>query len=188
MTGAKVYMNMFIKRRRLFMPKVIEGVRELLLKEVRRELKENGYAKTTVRSVASRCKVGLGTVYNYFPSKDMLIASVIAEDWKEAKSLFLSSPHTGKKERAKDVYDMLSLFMKDHESIFRDPEAERKYCLIFSERHSLMRREVASLLRPVCTSSEDPDFLSSFLSEALLSWIMTDVEFEKLYSIIGKLI
>lgn len=170
------------------MPKIIEGIREQLLEEVRRELEEYGYAKTTVRSVASRCNLGVGTVYNYFPSKDMLVASVIAEDWARAKERFLASPHEGKRERVEDVYEMLSLFIKEHESIFSDPEAERKYSLVFSERHSIMLREVSALILPVCTSSEDPQFLSSFISEALLSWIMTDVPFEKLYNIIEKLI
>lgn len=170
------------------MPKIIEGIRELLLEEVRRELEEYGYAKTTVRSVASKCNLGLGTVYNYFPSKDMLVASVIAEDWVKAKESFLSLNHEGKMERVKDVYDMLSLFIKEHESIFSDPEAEKKYSLVFSERHSIMLREVSNLILPVCDGTEDPEFLSSFISEALLSWIMTDVPFEKLYSIIGKLI
>lgn len=111
------------------MPKIIEGIREQLLEEVRRELEEYGYAKTTVRSVASRCNLGVGTVYNYFPSKDMLVASVIAEDWARAKERFLASPHEGKRERVKDVYGMLSLFIKEHESIFSDPEAEKNTLL-----------------------------------------------------------
>lgn len=170
------------------MPKIIEGIREQLLTEVRRELREYGYAKTTVRSVASNCSLGLGTVYNYFPSKDMLVASVISEDWKKAVEGFLSSPHGGKKELLCDVYNMLSLFIKEHESIFSDPEAEKKFSLVFNEYHTLMRREVASLVKDVCTGCDDPDFLASFIAEALLSWIMTDTSFDKLYTIIEKLI
>ena len=35
----------------------------------------------TASSVANGCGIGVGTVYNYFSSKDMLIASFMAEDW-----------------------------------------------------------------------------------------------------------
>lgn len=63
------------------MPKTIDNLREQLLEEAGKQVAENGYAKTTIRSVAKACKIAVGTVYNYFESKDMLIASVMAEDW-----------------------------------------------------------------------------------------------------------
>ena len=43
---------------------------------------EHGYAAVTIRSVAKACGVGVGTVYNYFPSKDALVASYLLGDWK----------------------------------------------------------------------------------------------------------
>ena len=63
------------------MPKIIENIREKLLSEAKRQVMENGYSAMTIRSVAAACGVGTGTVYNYFPSKDMLVASFILEDW-----------------------------------------------------------------------------------------------------------
>ena len=65
------------------MPKIIENVRELLLDTAKEQIRKQGYAKTTIRSVASACGLGVGTVYNYFKSKDMLIASFMLEDWQE---------------------------------------------------------------------------------------------------------
>ena len=56
------------------MPKIIENVREMLLHEARRQAEAYGYSSVTVRSVAKECGIGTGTVYNYFPSKDMLSA------------------------------------------------------------------------------------------------------------------
>ena len=63
------------------MPKIIENIREKLLEEAKRQVSESGYSSMTIRSVATACGVGTGTVYNYFPSKDMLVASFMLEDW-----------------------------------------------------------------------------------------------------------
>ena len=53
------------------MPKIIENIREKLLEEAKRQVMEQGYSAMTIRSVASACGVGVGTVYNYFSSKDI---------------------------------------------------------------------------------------------------------------------
>ena len=42
------------------MPKIIENIREQLLQEVKRQIAENGYGKTTIRSVAGACGLGVG--------------------------------------------------------------------------------------------------------------------------------
>ena len=67
-------------------PKIIENLREKLLSEARRQVQEFGYGAVTIRSVASACNVGVGTLYNYFPSKDFLIAGVMLEDWQTIMS------------------------------------------------------------------------------------------------------
>ncbi len=170
------------------MPKVIEKLREELISEVRRELEEYGYSALTVRSIAQECNVGVGTVYNYFPSKDELVAAVVFEDWKKAVEDFKDKSFDSVDERMQGVYDMLKAFIKGHEKLFSDPDAEKRYLSVFGKKHLLMRKEVASLLLPVTQKSDDGEFLSLFLSESLLSWIMTSVPFEKIYPILKKLL
>lgn len=170
------------------MPKVIEKLREELISEVRRELEEFGYSKLTIRTVAANCRVGVGTVYNYFSSKDELVASVVAEDWMKIVEIYKRGEHNGVRETLEGVWNMLKAFIKDHEKLFSDPEAGKKYSSVFTERHSLMRQQVASLIRGICPEGEEGEFLSLFLSEALLSWITSPVSFEKLYSVLRKLI
>ena len=50
--------------------------------EARRQIEQSGFAAMTIRSVAKACAVGVGTVYNYFPSKEILVASFMLDDWK----------------------------------------------------------------------------------------------------------
>ena len=63
------------------MPKIIENLRVRLMEEAKRQIAESGYAFMTMRSVAKGCGVGIGTVYNYFASKNALLAAYLLEDW-----------------------------------------------------------------------------------------------------------
>ena len=170
------------------MPKIIENVREQLIAEVRREIETMGYSKTTVRSVASALNLGLGTVYNYFPSKDMLVASAVSEDWKLSTEEFRSASAGTKRETLERIYSMLSSFIKAHESLFSDSEARRKFASVFTERHIQLRSQIASFVLPVLERTEDAQFLSLFIAESMLTWVMEDVPFVKLYDVIGKLL
>ncbi len=66
------------------MPKIIENLRQRLMDEAFEEIKRDGYAAMTIRSVAKAVGVGTGTIYNYFSSKEALVASFMLEEWKEA--------------------------------------------------------------------------------------------------------
>ena len=59
------------------MPKIIENLESRLVEEARRQAWEGGYSAVTIRSVAAACGVGVGTVYNYFESKDALLAAFL---------------------------------------------------------------------------------------------------------------
>lgn len=65
------------------MPKLIENLKQRLTEETRRQLRQLGYSAVTIRSVARACGVSAGTVYNYFSSKEELLASSMLEDWMQ---------------------------------------------------------------------------------------------------------
>ena len=65
------------------MPKIIEDLENRLIAEAKKQVEEQGYGAVTIRSVAKSCGVGVGTVYNYFTSKDALLAAYILEGWKK---------------------------------------------------------------------------------------------------------
>ena len=101
------------------MPKIIENVREQLLSEAKKQIAELGYSKTTIRSVAKACGLGTGTVYNYFPSKDMLIATVMAEDWKLCLKQLEERAFDESERIVHGIYDCLcDLIHKYRECIF----------------------------------------------------------------------
>ena len=166
------------------MPKVIGKVREQLLDEVRRQIRDSGYASTTIRSVAEGCSISVGTVYNYFRSKDVLVATAVAEDWekttREIRSVSPSSAH----DMLSLLWNTLKSFEEEHRALFTDPEAEKKFSSVFAEWHSVLRGQIASFLSPFL----DGDFLPLFVAEALLTWVTEGVEYEKFCSVTDKLI
>ncbi len=171
------------------MPKIIENVREQLLSEAKRQISERGYANTTIRSVAGECGLATGTVYNYFKSKDMLIATFVLEDWHAAFNGIKSCRTNDAEVLLKCIYDALVGFSKKHEALFSDRDAKQVFATVFSERHAILRKQIAEIVSPLIDSDEgEKDFVASFVAESLLHWTMEGEKFENIYKILGRII
>jgi len=168
------------------MPKIIENVREQLLAEAKRQISERGYAKTTVRSVAGACGLGVGTVYNYFPSKEMLIATFVYEDWKgylaQMQDLPTDDPHT----LLGGIYSALLRFEADNSALFSDADAARLISSGLAQRHKMLREQIAAFVLPVCP--EGDRLCAEFIAESLLCWSRESTDFERLYPLLEKTI
>ena len=69
------------------MPKIIENPEENILSAARRLVAEQGYAAVTMRAIAKECGIAVGTFYNYYPSKDAMLAVCLLHDWQAALSV-----------------------------------------------------------------------------------------------------
>ncbi len=87
--------------RRRLTPRQAEVVMELV-RATESEIEEVGYAGLTVRSVARRAGVAPATAYNYFSSKDHLLAEVL---WRRMQDLAPVEPGDGRPmdERLRDA-------------------------------------------------------------------------------------
>jgi len=57
--------------------------KEDILAASRELIKENGWAAVSIRSVAAKCAVSAGTIYNYYESKAELLGATIESVWQE---------------------------------------------------------------------------------------------------------
>lgn len=166
------------------MPKIIENLESRILEEARRQIEASGYSALTIRSVASSCGVGVGTVYNYFPSKDALVATYMLQDWKDCirtvEQCSVDSDSAGPVVRC--IYDQLTQYALRHQTLFRDETAAAGFAGSFSRYHALLRSQLAQPLRKFCSS----DFAAEFVAEALLTWTMAGKTFDEIYGMIGK--
>lgn len=164
------------------MPKIIENLREQILNEAKKQLSEQGYEKTTIRSVAQECGIAVGTVYNYFKSKDILIASLILEDWNDCIQSIATYPKEDRRAFLEHIHISLSAFEKKHDKLFKDKEATKTYNTVFFERHRLLRSQLSQLIKPLT----DDAFLSEYVAEALLCWTTEGKCFEEIYPLLPE--
>ena len=165
------------------MPKIIENLPQRLLEEARKQCEELGYSAMTIRSVAKGCGVGVGTVYNYYPSKDALIAEVVRTDWMECMKSAME-PHETLEAALRSGYDGLRSFIGKNERLFRDEGAMLLFSGSGSHYHDLVCGELALLVRPFCRD----DFTVRFVAEAMTTWATEGVDFETLCPILLRLV
>ena len=162
------------------MPKIIENVREQIIAEAKRQVVELGYENTTMRSVASGCGIAVGTVYNYFQSKDMLIASFILRDWLVCIESIESHPKENTKDFLAFIYTSILRFSKKYDPLFKDKEAVKAFNEAFSERHKQIRDQLADLIMPITSDR----FTSEYVAESLLCWTIAGKSFEDIYRLL----
>ena len=167
------------------MPKIIENPEKRLMEEVGRQVRERGYAAMTIRSVAKACGVGVGTVYNYYPSKDALLAAYLLSDWKACVTAInaLSARSQSPEPVVQCICDQLIGFARRHQNIFGDEAAATAFAGSFSRYHALLRSQLAAPLQKFCGS----EFSAEFIAEALLTWSMAGKTFEEIYAVIQNI-
>ncbi len=173
------------------MPKLLEGIREKIIEEAKSELLSTGYNSLHVRSIAKKVGIASGTIYNYFPSKDVLVASVLLDDWKAALI------------RAEDKIESASSYIEGYKMIY---EEIRGFVSIFSvmwenasfssggwgERgHKLLIAQIARIVRKVSErfAKERLENSDLFIAEVLIIVATReDYEFEMIKPFIEKII
>ena len=167
------------------MPKIIENLKERLTEQAAKQLAEKGYAALTVRSVASAAGVGVGTVYNYFPSKDALVAAVMLDDWNGRMQAVAASGagSAGPEPVLRCMYGQLRAYAEQYRSVFREGRAAPGLPGSFRRYHTMLRDQLAAPLRPYCEGG----FAPQFIAEAMLAWTMEEKSFDEIYSLLQKL-
>ncbi len=173
------------------MPKIIENARGLLIDEARNQINENGYSNVTIRSIAKGCSLGLGTFYNYFKSKDMLIATFLLDDWQKRIGK-VTETSCGKKDPmdiVKDIYNEITDFADENKNIFESADAKKSFNNMVGIYHKTLRKQIAEPICKCCVenSYENAEFLSEFVAESILIWAVAKKDYSEFSIIVDKL-
>lgn len=155
------------------MPKIIEDLHDRILAQAEKELFEKGYSNMTMRSVAEGCGIAVGTVYNYYKSKDVLIAQIMLRDWTRIMNTvkFRCESSISIHEAFHEMYNGVIEFVETYESVWR------QYGKDISVRHEMpmqfdwLIKQLSEILEEVlvrCHNEEDA-YMPVFLAEILLN-------------------
>ncbi len=165
------------------MPKILNDPKNNMLAETERLLKSGGYNAVTVRAVAQGCGVGVGTVYNYFKSKEALLAEYLLTDWRTCIAA-MEQASGGPEAVAHCIYKQLSHYAESHMSIFTDEAAKGSFAGSFGQYHGMLRSQLAAPLLPFSRHT----FAAEFMAEALITWTMAGKEFCEIWELLAPLI
>ena len=104
------------------MPKILENVRENIIIEGRNLLLSKTYKELSIREIAKKCKIAVGTFYNYFPNKEELAVEIFRDDWKKIAILVEDLKQTEEpfKEKINKIYIAVEGFLSSYLSIFHE--------------------------------------------------------------------
>ena len=167
------------------MPKIIENLPQRLMAEARHQIEQSGFAAMTIRSVAKACGVGVGTVYNYFPSKEILVASFMLDDWKVCVATIQNTAESSQtlEPVLQVIHEKIRLFMEKYDPVFRDGSVSTSYVGSLSKYHDVLRSQLANPIRKFCRD----DFTADFIAEAMLTWTVAGKDFEELKGIVLRI-
>ena len=147
-----------------------------ILEAAKREAKDKGLESIGMREIARASNIALGTLYNYFPNKDVLILSTISSIWKEAiekleeEKDFISAVST--------VYDAIlsvdsnySGFLSAHAKFLKgNDEGKKEMGEAQSELREYLTSSMDNYLREKIKETMDEDKFSEFvLNNIILS-------------------
>ncbi len=173
------------------MPKQIENLQERILETAKCELLESDYSRFTIRSVAKECGIAVGTIYNYYASKDILAASVMLMDWNEALSAMRLGSGTSVSitEGLHVIYIEIEKFNSLYKGVWSQFSYTCQFASEYSKRHDLLLNQLAEIIHALLLRfyiAEDK-FLENFIAENLLLAAMKQSEFQPLAAIFNRI-
>lgn len=174
------------------MPKIIENLENKILEVANDELFKKGYSEMTMRSVADACGIAVGTVYNYYKSKDVLVAKIMLVDWNriiEQITLDCASVqniHEG----FKVMFDGVCDFVEKYDHVWTQYGKEVSIRRKMPAQFDWLITQLATILNEIlvrCHNEQD-EYISVFLAEILLNAAAKrDFEYENISRVLKRM-
>ena len=149
--------------------KINDKLFEKMLSTGKEILLKGSYKDLTIRNIAEICGVSVGTVYNCFPSKEMLVAAIMLQDWNELlkKAEYETAAAKSCSDGLETVFNTVRKFVLVYQGIF---EESGVVLSLHAEQHEKLIGQLGILIHGLILRFEkvtDPD-PTHFLAEAIL--------------------
>ncbi len=174
------------------MPKKLDSIREKAIAQTREILQTRGYDALAMRDIAAACGVAVGTMYNYFPSKEYLTGCVVLEDWQQAYQAmtdFIGDAQT-LTQGLERIYRQMSDFVASHQYLTAYDRRKAAGDYDFSGRHSLLCSQLQSILEQLQQRFSVPAdrTILIFLAESILNLTVREYPYEQVAPAFAKLL
>jgi AcrR family transcriptional regulator len=71
------------------------ATRRRILEVARRQFAQQGFEATTTRDIARGANIAVGTLFNYFPTKESIVECLVRAAWAEAADALAAGPAPG---------------------------------------------------------------------------------------------
>lgn len=157
------------------MPKIIENIREIILEKGKEMLLEGSYKNFNIRKLTKSCGLGLGTLYNHFENKEMLVYHIFLSDWENTIELAdkMKEEKLPVREKLNRIYLSMETFVSQYIRIFWEM-AEGSKSAIPSDRYDELHSKIKDIIlaEQACGKiniNTDIDKLSYFIMSSMLS-------------------
>ena len=149
------------------MPKLLDNIKEKAIEEARREMLSDGYRAMTIRRVAKELGIAVGTLYNYFSSKEYLAACVMLEDWQAQIHAFEAEPDTDDaSEVIRRLFETVTDFTSRYRRSWVQYEENDRSESMRDQYHKVLVRQLESYISAAAPGREE--WLATFLAEMVL--------------------
>lgn len=173
------------------MPKIIKDAKEKILIAAKEELDSSKDDVLSIRNIAKKANVAVGTIYHYYSDKLNLIADVLLRDWKDAFNNSFKNIKATKtlNESVLVIVNLILNFKKQYQHIFEKYKGEDfnnyyfKVQPIFYSQILDLWLSIKNKYSLNCSQAED-----QIISESILFFTRYKTfSFEELINIINKL-
>lgn len=173
------------------MSKRIENVRELILVKSEELLFEAGYKGFNMREIAKRCGIAVGTIFNYYESREILIATIMAKDWRAYISEMSqkSNEAVDVQEGISAIYNGINSYSRKYETIWYGyPGNIIGYLGTY---HARLRQKIADIIINLLSRFNirlDDSVVSIYAEAVLASSVNKDLDLEDLLKFTTQLL
>lgn len=155
------------------MPKIIDVSKEKILDVTDGILRSDGYKAVSIRKIAGLCKMATGTLYRYFESKDVLIASTVARTWRSTLDEMTLTAATAADfcDGMASFYIKVDAFLKIYGSVFSEYSKSVGSHDALASKHILLREQLSERVYALAEKTGQTQLLphSDMLTECLLA-------------------
>ena len=153
------------------MPKIIENIKETILTKGKEMLLEESYKDFNIRRLAKNCEIGIGTLYNYFENKEVLIHNIFLSDWENTINLAdeMKKEKLPVREKLYKIYISLETFVSQYLRIFWEMSDGSQSSCPDNHYEELHKKIKDILLGEQNFENTDIDKLSHFILSNMLN-------------------